>query len=67
MKEIGATLPIIVKTKYKIFPVGRLDYNTTGTLILTNDGEFANNLLHPKNSFPRKYLVELDKPLIARR
>jgi pseudouridine synthase len=53
----------IVKTKYKIFPVGRLDYNTTGTLILTNDGEFANYLLHPKNNFPRKYLVELDKPL----
>lgn len=53
----------LINTKFKIFPVGRLDYNTTGTLILTNDGEFANFLLHPKNSFPRKYLVELDKPL----
>ena len=53
----------LVKTTSKIFPVGRLDYNTTGTLVLTNDGEFANYILHPKNKFPRKYEVGLDKPL----
>jgi 23S rRNA pseudouridine2605 synthase len=58
-----ANVTDLVKTNMKIFPVGRLDYNTTGTLILTNDGEFSNFLLHPKNKFPRVYEVGLDKPL----
>lgn len=53
----------LIKTKEKIFPVGRLDYDTTGVLILTNDGEFSNLLTHPKNNIPREYEVKLDKPL----
>lgn len=53
----------LIKTKEKIFPVGRLDYDTTGVLILTNDGEFSNMLTHPKNNIPREYEVKLDKPL----
>jgi len=53
----------LIKTNFKIFPVGRLDYDTTGALILTNDGEFTNKLLHPKNKFPRVYIAALDKPL----
>ncbi len=57
------TVVDLIKTKEKIFPVGRLDYNTTGVLILTNDGEFSNLLTHPKNKIPREYEVKLEKPL----
>lgn len=53
----------LIRTKEKIFPVGRLDYNTTGVLILTNDGELTNFLTHPKNGIEREYEVILDKPL----
>lgn len=53
----------LVKTNHRIFPVGRLDYNTTGVLILTNDGEFSNYFLHPSNRIVREYVVSLDKPL----
>ncbi len=57
------TVTDIIKTKQKIFPVGRLDFNTTGVLILTNDGELTNYLTHPKNGIEREYEVILDKPL----
>lgn len=53
----------LVKTKFRLFPVGRLDRNTTGVLILTNDGELANRLMHPKYQVERLYLAGLDKPL----
>ncbi len=46
-----------------IFPVGRLDRNTTGVLILTNDGDFAQKLTHPSREITKKYDVILDKPL----
>ncbi len=52
----------IIRTKERIFPVGRLDRDTTGVLILTNDGDFANFLMHPKNQIPREYIATLDKP-----
>lgn len=53
----------LIKTNERIFPVGRLDYNTTGVLFLTNDGEFSNFLTHPKNKIPKAYEVKLNKPL----
>src|SRR5690554_4194865 len=53
----------LIKTKERIYPVGRLDYNTTGVLLLTNDGDFANFLTHPKNKITRTYVARLDKPL----
>lgn len=46
--------------KERIFPVGRLDYDTTGLLILTNDGEFANKMMHPRYHLPKTYEVAVD-------
>jgi len=57
------TVVDLIKTQEKIFPVGRLDFNTTGVLLLTNDGEFSNLLTHPRNRVPRTYEVILDRPL----
>ncbi len=57
------TVVDLIKTKEKIFPVGRLDYNTTGVLLITNDGDFANLLTHPKNKVPREYEVRIDRIL----
>jgi len=49
----------------RIYPVGRLDRNTTGLLLLTNDGELADKLTHPSNEVEKLYQVEIDKPLTA--
>lgn len=57
------TVVDLINTREKIFPVGRLDYDTTGVLILTNDGEFANFFTHPKNKVPREYTAFLDREL----
>lgn len=45
--------------KYRVFPVGRLDYNTEGLLLLTNDGDFANAIMHPSKRIPKTYLVKV--------
>lgn len=50
---------LIKGCKEKIFPVGRLDYNTEGLLILTNDGDFANNIIHPSKHISKTYEVKL--------
>ncbi len=50
-------------TPERIYPVGRLDRNTSGVLLLTNDGELAQKLTHPSNEVKKVYHVTLDKPL----
>ena len=45
--------------KEKVFPVGRLDYESEGLLILTNDGDFANKIMHPKNKISKRYIVKV--------
>jgi 23S rRNA pseudouridine2605 synthase len=47
----------LVKSPERIYPVGRLDYNTTGAILLTNDGDFANKLTHPKNKIEKTYIA----------
>ena len=49
----------------RIFPVGRLDRNTTGLLLFTNNGELAKKLTHPSHKVPKIYQVVLNKPLTA--
>lgn len=53
----------LINTDKTIFPVGRLDYDTTGVLLLTNDGDFANVITHPTNKITREYIAELDRAL----
>ena len=45
--------------KYRLFPVGRLDYDTKGVLLLTNDGEFMNTLVGPKSNLEKEYLARV--------
>lgn len=49
----------IIHCEERIYPIGRLDYDTTGVLLLTNDGEFANILMHPSNQIEKVYLAKL--------
>lgn len=49
---------IINSKDYRIYPVGRLDYNTSGLLILTNDGELTNKITHPANHVEKTYIVK---------
>lgn len=58
--EKGRTTVVdLINSKKKIFPVGRLDYDTSGLLILTNDGELSNGLTHPKGDIEKMYSVKL--------
>jgi len=50
-------------TQERVFPVGRLDRNTSGVLLLTNDGDLAQKLAHPSHEIKKIYHVSLDKPL----
>jgi pseudouridine synthase len=52
----------LIDLRERLFPIGRLDKDTTGLLLLTNDGSLANTLTHPKNKIPRIYELEVDKP-----
>ncbi len=49
----------LVDVPYRIFPVGRLDYNTSGLLLLTNDGELTYKLTHPKFEVPKVYIAKI--------
>jgi len=50
---------LLEEVKQRVFPVGRLDYNTEGLLLFTNDGEWANILAHPRHEVDKEYLVRI--------
>lgn len=53
------TVVDMIPTTTRIYPVGRLDYDTTGLILLTNDGEFANILMHPRSEIDKVYVAKL--------
>jgi len=54
------TVVDLVDTENRLYPVGRLDYDTSGLLLLTNDGELTNLLIHPKNEIQKQYIAKID-------
>lgn len=58
-KDRATVLDLVKDVPYRIFPVGRLDYNTTGLLLLTNDGELTYSLTHPKHHVDKTYVVKV--------
>lgn len=61
-KTVVDILPEDMKRK-NLFPAGRLDKDTTGFVLITDDGEFAHSILSPKNHIPKTYIAVLDKPV----
>lgn len=59
------TVVDIVETKERLYPVGRLDYDTTGALLLTNDGELTNLLTHPSNNIEKVYIAKVEGVLLG--
>lgn len=60
-KTVVDILPQEMKRK-NLFPAGRLDKDTTGFVLITDDGDFAHRILSPKNHIPKTYIATLDKP-----
>jgi 23S rRNA pseudouridine2605 synthase len=63
-REPGARRPVVdlVDSEARLYPVGRLDVDSSGLLLLTNDGELANRLTHPRYEVPKAYRIELRRP-----
>jgi 23S rRNA pseudouridine2605 synthase len=64
-REPGSRTPVVdlVETKARLYPVGRLDADSSGLLLLTNDGELANRLTHPRYEVPKTYVAQLKRPI----
>ena len=58
-KDRKVVTDFLPEIKQRVYPVGRLDYDTSGLLLLTNDGEFANLLMHPRNEIDKTYVAKI--------
>ena len=67
-REPGSRTPVVdlVETEARLYPVGRLDADSSGLLLLTNDGELANRLTHPRYEVPKAYVARLKAPIADR-
>jgi 23S rRNA pseudouridine2605 synthase len=57
------TVMDLVRARHRVYPIGRLDRHTTGVLLLTSDGDFANQLMHPRYRIPKSYRVRCETPV----
>lgn len=62
-QDQSQTVIDLIGLKEKLYPIGRLDKNTSGLILLTNDGDIAYHLTHPKFKIEKEYLVRINKPL----
>ena len=62
-KDRKTVMDLLPNNVDRVFPVGRLDYDSEGMLILTNDGDFCNRLIHPSSEIPKTYLVKIEGSL----
>ena len=62
-RDRKTVMDLLPPNVHRVVPVGRLDYDSEGLLIFTNDGELTFKLTHPKNEIPKTYLVKTEKPL----
>ena len=61
--NLNSVFDHLPEVKGKWINIGRLDLNTSGLILFTNNGDLANKIMHPSNNFDREYLVETDKPI----
>jgi 23S rRNA pseudouridine2605 synthase len=61
------TVTELIQSERRLYPVGRLDADTTGLILLTNDGELANQLTHPRYEVPKTYVARVEPPRVAER
>jgi 23S rRNA pseudouridine2605 synthase len=58
------TVVSLIPSERRLYPVGRLDADTTGLILLTNDGELANQLTHPRYEVPKTYVAQVEPPRV---
>jgi 23S rRNA pseudouridine2605 synthase len=61
--DVKKNVSTLITIKERVFPIGRLDKNSAGLLLLTNDGDFANKVMHPRYETEKTYVVKLDKAI----
>ena len=59
-KDRKTVLDLMEEVPERVFPVGRLDFNSSGLIVMTNDGEFANKLMHPKYQIKKVYVAKVE-------
>lgn len=62
-KDRKTVMDLLPRTSARVYPVGRLDYDSEGLLLLTNDGDLTNRLTHPSSEIPKTYLVKIEGSL----